>query len=231
MGVLTLFGASEVTDGTFDERIKIPALDFDKGQQLAFEKEMLGLYVSDHPLMGAEAALRRRTDCTIEEAKEAEDGSIRVVAGVVTSLQRKWTKKGDLMAVFCLEDLQGLIEVMAFPKMMTEIGHKLVDDAVLVVKGRIDKREDQPKLVALEVDVFEGVHDPSAPLRLKLPASALDDRRITALRALLERFPGDSPVFLHIGQKVLRLPDEQGADVTGGLIAELRVLFGAGSIM
>jgi len=231
MGVLTLFGASESDDAGFDERIRIPELHFEKAQQLAFEKEMLGLYVSDHPLMGAEAALRRRTDGTIEEAKEAEDGSVRVVGGVVTSLQRKWTKKGDLMAVFCLEDLHGLVEVMAFPRTMTEIGHKLVDDAVLVIKGRMDKREDQPKLVALEVEVFEGVNEASAPLRIKAQASALDERRVASLRLLLERFPGDSPVFLHIGSKVLRLPDEHCADVTGGLIGELRVLFGADAIV
>jgi len=232
MGVLTLFGA-EVDDAglTFDERVKIPALHFDKAQQLAFEKEMLGLYVSDHPLMGAEAALRRRTDGTVEEAKEAEEGSVRVVGGVVAGLQRKWTKKGDLMAVFCLEDLQGIIEVMVFPKTMTEVGHKLVEDAVLVVKGRIDKREDQPKLVALEVDTFEGAADAAAPLRIKVAASGLDERRIGELRRLLERFPGDSPVFLHIGDEVLRLPDQHCADTTGDLNAELRVLFGAAAIL
>ncbi|MDQ6696525.1 MAG: DNA polymerase III subunit alpha, partial [Actinomycetota bacterium] len=231
MGVLTLFGASEASEAGFDERIKIPALHFDKAQQLAFEKEMLGLYVSDHPLMGAEAALRRRTDGTIEEAKEGEDGSVRVVGGVVTSLQRKWTKKGDLMAVFCLEDLHGQVEVMAFPRTMSEIGHKLVDDAVLVVKGRIDRREDQPKLVAIEVDVFAGANEASTPLRINVPASVLDEHRVASLRLLLERFPGDAPVFLHIGSKVLRLPDDHCADVTGGLIAELRVLFGADAIV
>ncbi len=231
MGVLTLFGANDGASAPFDERIRIPALHFDKAHQLAFEKEMLGLYVSDHPLMGVEAMLRRRTDGSIEEAKEAEDGSVRVVAGVVNSLQRKWTKKGDLMAVFCLEDLQGVMEVMAFPRTMTEIGHKLVDDAVLVVKGRIDKREDEPKLIALEVEVFAGVRDPSEPLRIKVPATALNETRIADLRLLLERFPGASPVFLHVGDKVIRLPDQHCADVTGGLIAEIRVLFGADSIL
>ena len=129
---------------------------------------MLGLYVSDHPLMGAEAALRRKTDHTIVELAELEDGAMRTIGGVVTGLQRKWTKKGDLMAVFILEDLQSSIEVMVFPKTMSDIGHKLADDAVLVVKGRVDKRDDQPKFIAMDVEIFEGITDGAPPLRLKV---------------------------------------------------------------
>ncbi len=64
-----------------------------------------------------------------------DDGAIRTVGGVVTSLQRKWTKKGDLMAVFALEDLQTSVEVMVFPKTMTDHGHMLADDAVVTVRG------------------------------------------------------------------------------------------------
>ena len=111
--------------GFDDARIEIPDLEFEKRQRLAFEKEMLGLYVSDHPLMGAEASLRRRTECVLTELEEAPDGAIRVVGGLVTNLQRKWTKRGDLMAVFQLEDLQTSIEVMVFPKTMQKFGHVL----------------------------------------------------------------------------------------------------------
>ena len=83
---------------------------------------MLGLYVSDHPLMGAEASLRRRTDVHDRRARRASrTATCAVVGGVVTSLQRKWTKKGDLMAVFILEDLQASIEVMVFPKTMQRV--------------------------------------------------------------------------------------------------------------
>lgn len=117
-GVMSLFEVDDSASaggGAFNEKATIPDLHFDKKEQLAFEKEMLGLYVSDHPLMGAEAALRRKTDGPITEIMEAEDGSMRIIGGVVNGLQRKWTKKGDLMAVFTLEDLQTSIEVMVFP--------------------------------------------------------------------------------------------------------------------
>ena len=88
----------------------------DKAPRLRFEKEMLGLYVSDHPLMGVEGSLGRRTDGTIADAEERADGDVITVGGVVTGLQRKFTKKGDAMGVFVLEDLQDAVEVTLFPR-------------------------------------------------------------------------------------------------------------------
>jgi DNA polymerase-3 subunit alpha len=234
-GVMSLF---DLGDGggdaapAFEERASIPDLQFEKKEKLAFEKEMLGLYVSDHPLMGAEAALRRKIDGTLIEIMEADEGSMRIIGGVVNGLQRKWTKKGDLMAVFTLEDLQTSIEVMVFPKTMADIGHLLADDAVLIVKGRVDKRDDQPKFIAMDVEVFEGITDGAPPLRLKVSAHRLDERTVAELKALLERFPGDSQVFLHLtDSKILRLPDQFCVDATGGLVGELRVLLGPGAIL
>jgi len=234
-GVMSLFELDDADGGggvTFEERAAIPELQFEKKEKLAFEKEMLGLYVSDHPLMGAEASLRRKTDGTLMEVLEAEEGSMRLVGGVVNGLQRKWTKKGDLMAVFTLEDLQTSVEVMVFPKTMADIGHLLADDAVLIVKGRVDKREDQAKFIAMDVEVFEGVSDGAPPLRLKVSPHRLDERTVAELKGLIERFPGESQVFLHIGEdKVLRLPDQFCCDVTGGLHGELLVLLGPGSLL
>jgi len=229
-GVMSLF---EVADAgpSFDERSPIPDLQFDKKEQLAFEKEMLGLYVSDHPLMGAEAALRRKTDLTIVELADLDDGTMRTIGGVVNGLQRKWTKKGDLMAVFTLEDLQSSIEVMVFPKTMADIGHVLADDAVLVVKGRVDKRDDIPKFIAMDVEVFDGITDGAPPLFLKVSPHRLDAGTVDELKALLVRFPGESRVILHLGEQKLRLSEEFCVDAGGGLIGELRVLLGPGALI
>ncbi|MGH9186289.1 MAG: DNA polymerase III subunit alpha, partial [Acidimicrobiales bacterium] len=231
MGIMSLFAELDDAGPVFDERITVPDLEFDKSQRLAFEKEMLGLYVSDHPLMGAEAALRRRTECSVADLADTEDGAIKVCGGVVTGLQRKWTKRGDLMAVFALEDLQSAIEVMVFPKAMTEHGHKLADDAVVVVKGRVDTRDDQPKLVAIDVEVFDGVIDGVPPLRLRVAPSAASPRLVDTLKELLAEHPGESEVFLHLGRQVLRLPDGFSVDQTNGLVGELRVLLGPDAIL
>jgi len=232
-GQFDLFSAVASIDdaAATSARIEIPAEDFDKRQRLAFEKEMLGLYVSDHPLMGAEASLRRRTEVTIPELEGMEDGSIRVVGGLVTGLQKKWTKKGDLMAVFVLEDLQASVEVMVFPKTMQNYGHLLEDDGVVIVKARIDTRDDTPKLMAMELDRFEPVMDGNPPVHVNLRPAALSDDLLSALKALLAEHPGESPVFLHIGDRqVLRLPEDFTVSSSTGLLAELRELLGPDAV-
>ena len=230
MGVMSLFG--ELDEGpAFDERPDIPDIEFDKMERLRFEKEMLGLYISDHPVIGYETALRRRCDATISELHERGDGDHCRVGGVITNLARKWTRKGDLMAVFELEDLEASIEVMVFPKTMTEHGHKLDDDLIAVVHGRVENRDDLPKLFAYNIEIFDTSHvDVSRPLRIQLAPHGLREETIADLRRLLHDHPGDSPVFIHVGQQVLRLPDDSRADTRNGLVAEIRVLLGPDSV-
>ena len=232
MGVMSLFGEIEDAGPMFDERPPIPAVEFAKRERLSFEKEMLGLYVSDHPLMGAEASLRRRCDGRLVDLAEMEDGTIRTFGGVVTGLQRKWTRKGDLMAVFTLEDLQTAVEVMVFPRSMTDHGHKLVDDAIVTIRARVDARDDQPKLIAMEIEPFEPMSGEAFPLRVKVAAAALSELLIEDLKRILGEHPGDSPVLLHLGeQKVLRLPEAWTVDVSAALLSELRVLLGPTAIV
>jgi DNA polymerase-3 subunit alpha len=239
-GVMSLFdsmgGESVRTSGGggfgFDEREEIPDVEFPKAQKLAFEKEMLGLYVSDHPLFGAEDFLARRTEVGLDALAECEDGAIKTVGGVITNLQRKWTKKGDLMGVFVLEDLKSNIETMVFPRTMTEHGHKLEDDAIVLVKARIDKRDDTPKLIAMEIEVVEGVSDSATPFRLRVMPNRLTAELIAQLKEILLEHPGDHPVLLHLGDdKVLRLPPAYGVDAETGLVSEIRVLLGPAALV
>jgi len=247
-GVVSLFASLETetegqTTGFGDTRIAIPDTEFDKGQRLAFEKEMLGLYISDHPLMGMEGSLARLTDCTLAELRDADldpsggapggfggEGQVRLVGGVVTELKRRYTKKGDLMATFVLEDLNASIEVFVFPKTMGDHGALLDDDAVVVLKGRVDLRDDRLKLVCMEVQRPELAVDGNTDLRISLPLNSLTDRKVDGLKRLLSEHPGDSPVFLHVGDKVLRLPSEFNVDSRRGLVGELRVLLGPNAI-
>jgi DNA polymerase-3 subunit alpha len=238
LGIMSLFGDPVVDDagsssesGFDDARIPIPTDEFDKMQKLAFEKEMLGLYVSDHPLMGAEAALRKHTDGTIRELRELREGDVRWVGGVVTAMSRRYTKKGDLMGTFTLEDLESAIEVWMFPKVMHEYGHLLGDDAIVCVKGRLDMRDDMPKLTCLELKRPELVLDGTgAPLKVKLPLGALSASKVGELKEILARHPGDSPVLVTMADKWYRLGAEFAVDTRNGLCAELRVLLGADCI-
>jgi DNA polymerase-3 subunit alpha len=101
-----------------------------------------------------------------------------------------------------------------------------------VLKGRVDKRDDEAKFIAMDVEIFEGITDGAPPLRLKVSTARLDERTVGDLKALLERFPGESQVFLHLGEsKVLRLPDQFCVDTSSGVVAELLVLLGPGAIL
>ncbi|MEY2417648.1 MAG: polymerase subunit alpha [Actinomycetota bacterium] len=232
VGVMSLFDqVDDSGEPSWDDtRVAIPDTEFDKMTRLAFEKEMLGLYVSDHPLKGAETALRRLTDATVSEARELDDGAVRVVGGVVTALARKWTKKGDLMATFVLEDLDGAMEVMVFPKTMQEWGSLLADDAIVCVKARVDKREDEPKLTCLEVRRPEITFDAVTRLELRV-SEGITDSTVGELKRILLEYPGDADVFLHFGTKKLRLPAEFRCDPSSRLVAELRVLLGPTAVV
>lgn len=234
-GVMTLFGDwgdqsddAESGGGGFDERIPVPDLEFDKAERLRSEKEMLGLYVSDHPLFGVEAALRRKVDQSISELTSLEDGAQVTVGGVITNLARKFTKRGDQMAVFVLEDLEASIEVTVFPRTLAEQGHKLVDDIIVAITGRLDRRDESRfGLIAQNISVLANLSDGPAPsLRLRLPAVTLDELRIQRLKRILREHPGDSIVHIDLGtDKLLRLSDEFRVDIDRA-VGELRMAFG-----
>jgi DNA polymerase-3 subunit alpha len=240
-GIMSLFGGDGGTadaagaggDG-FDERVTIPDAEFDKRARLAHEKEMLGLYVSEHPLMGAERGLRRHIECTLTELKELREGELRVVGGVVTALNRRYTKRGDLMATFVLEDLGAALEVMVFPKTMTSYGHVLEEDAIVCVKGRLDLRDDDPKIIAMEVTQPEVVLDGGPPVRIRVKRAALTNDKVDGLKDILRLHPGDSAVYVHLEgpdrTTVLQLADDYLVDSSNGLYADLRVLLGADCI-
>ena len=233
MGVMSLFGEIEEGGPVFDERILIDNIEFDKMTRLSFEKEMLGLYVSDHPLEGYEVAIRRRCDTSISELEDAEEGGFWTVGGVVTNLDKKWTRRGELMAVFSLEDLGGSMEVMVFPKTMADHGHKLTDDVIVLVKGRIDRREDLPKIICHDVEIVHTAEiDEVKPVRVHLPLERVRPETINELKDLLTAHPGDSEVFLHLGDRqVLRLPPEYTVDLASGVVGEIRVLLGAEAVL
>ena len=229
MGAMSLFDSLD--DGpVFDDRPRIEDGELDKKVKLAFEKEMLGLYISDHPLMGVESALRRRTDGTVDEILAGDEETVCSIGGVVTGLQRKWTKRGDLMAVFQLEDLRGSLEVMVFPKTMAEHGHKLEDDAIVIIRGRVDRKEDTVRVMAMEVERFEPVAE-SPSVLIDLTRSAVNDDLLHKLKGVLADHPGESEVVLQLSQRQkVRLADDLSVDASNGLVAELRVLLGSNAV-
>ena len=140
------------------ERIEIPDVEYPKAERLKAEKEMLGLYVSDHPLFGVESALRRRAEHAIVDLSDMEDGSHVKVGGIITASAKKFTKKGDQMAVFILEDLDASVEVTVFPRTLAALQQSIVDDRIVAVKARLDRRDEgRLGLIAMEIESLTGL--------------------------------------------------------------------------
>ena len=240
-GIATLFAAaSEATGegaGTWEgTELAVPEQEFSKHERLKFEKEMLGLYVSDHPLLGAAGVLRRHTDHTIAEAKElaesqGQDAGVVKVGGVVTDVQRRFSKRGEEWARFTLEDLGGAIEVLCFAKTYTEYGAHLESDAVVVVTGRLDTREESPKLVVMSIAVPK-LEFTDEVLKIRLPLGRVTESFVGNLKGVLADHPGSSPVqLLLVGaeERTIQLPDEFSVDVRA-VVGVLRTLLGPDAI-
>jgi DNA polymerase-3 subunit alpha len=231
MGQFSLFGSEEPS--LQSAAVQIPDAEWDKQVRLSFEKEMLGLYVSDHPLFGVEGALRAVATATIVELADAKDGEAATVGGIVGGITRRYTKKGEPMIFFQLEDLGGGVEVVCFPRTVMTYGTLVRPDVILVVSGRVDQRGDSVKLIA------QGLSEPDLSVgrsvRLRVPAVRMSRDFVARLRAVLENHPGDTYVFVHMigdgADTVVRLGEEHRVEPRTALYAELRELLGPDAIL
>src|SRR5204863_345436 len=134
---------------------EIPAHEFEKNELLRLEKETLGVYVSEHPLNAVRDQLRRKTDAALAELERRRDGEIVTVGGIVSAVNQVTTKKGEPMVFVRLDDVIGSADCAVFNSVYASSHELLVPDAILVVKARIDHKEGETKLIAIEVSSFE----------------------------------------------------------------------------
>ncbi|MER5318961.1 DNA polymerase III subunit alpha [Streptosporangium roseum] len=227
----SLFGAVEgAEDQTFD--VQIPPGEWDKTTLLQFEREMLGLYVSDHPLFGVEHILASGADCSIAALQDENraDGQVVTVGGILSGVQRKVTKKGDTWVLTMLEDLEGAIEVMIFPSAYQLCATVLAEDAIVFVKGRLDKREDVGKIIAMEVTAPDLTRESGGPLAVSLPLTRCTPPVVGRLKEVLTAHPGTTEVHLqvHNGPKttIVRLDDRLRVAPSPALMGDLKQLLG-----
>ncbi|CAM5422406.1 Error-prone DNA polymerase [Streptomyces hirsutus] len=206
--------------------------EWDKTYLLAQEREMLGLYVSDHPLFGLEHVLSDKADAGISQLTGGDfgDGAVVTIGGIISGLQRKMTKQGNAWAIATVEDLAGSIECMFFPATYQSVSTQLVEDAVVFVKGRLDKREDVPRLVAMELQVPDLSNaGTNAPVVLTIPATRVTPPMVSRLGEILGHHKGDSEVRIKLQgptkTTVLRL-DRHRVKPDPALFGDLKVLLG-----
>ena len=226
-GLMSLFGDGDGGDSGYSERVPVPDVEFGPDERLRLEKTMLGLYVSGHPLHGLEHVLRSRRDCTVADAKDRQDGELVRLSGLVASLVKRHTKAGAAMATFDLEDLTGMIPATVFPRVLDKVASVLVEDAVVSVRGRVDRRDEgEPGVAIIDLEVVPVIRPEHQVLHIDLPPHALTDQVIDSLKDILLAHAGGTPVHLHIGTgKVVRLGGEFSVDLDRGM-GPLRAMFG-----
>jgi DNA polymerase-3 subunit alpha len=207
--------------------------EWEKSVLLAHERDMLGLYVSDHPLHGAEHILAQLTERTIASlfVDEKIDGTIATIGGLITTVQRKTTKQGSAWAIITLEDLEGSVEVMVFPQMYTQVSTSLVEDSVVIVRTRVDRGDDEAlRVIAMEVTVPDLTEAASGPVRLSLQSSRCIPPLVERLAQVLAGYPGTTEVHLHLTggaqTTVLRLDDKLRVTPSPSLYGDLKALLG-----
>ncbi|MDD9205691.1 OB-fold nucleic acid binding domain-containing protein, partial [Georgenia sp. 10Sc9-8] len=214
--------------------IDIPDLpEWEKKEKLTFERQMLGLYVSDHPLAGLEHVLQRAADTSVAALLEDEarpDGSSVHIAGLVTGLQRKMTKNGNPWAIATVEDLSGAIEVLFFPQTYATVSTALAEDQVVTVKGRLNRRDDIPTIYAQEMTLPDLADAQDGPVRVTVPANRCTGPVVEQLRGILSNHPGPAEVRLRLTSPgratVMRLADALRVDPSPALFGDLKALLG-----
>ncbi len=227
------FGATD-EDESIGFSVDVPDLpDWDKKQLLTFEREMLGLYVSDHPLSGLEHVLSRAAETSIAALITDEgrsDGSVVTIAGLITSLQRKMSKNGNPWAAVTIEDLEGSIEVMFFGETYLAYSTILAEDQIVTLKGRVRRRDETMSLQAMELSLPDTSAGPDSPVLVTVPVSRCTQPVVERLRDILRTHPGATEVHLKLTEPgratLMKVEDRLRVERSPALFGDLKALLG-----
>ncbi|MGD0055588.1 MAG: DNA polymerase III subunit alpha [Acidimicrobiales bacterium] len=232
-GISTLFAALEGggADDWEGTEIELSDLEFDKSVKLDFEREMLGTYISDHPLYEIESLLAAKTDGSILSIRERGDELARAnkvvtVGGILAEVQLRTTKAGQQYARVVLEDLGGSMEIIFSARKFEECSGFLAKDNVVLIEGRLDARDEELRFSAMTVTLLK-VDRGDGELRLALRPEDLTARSIGTLREILSQHPGRSPVIVETGEagKAYKLGPEFNVNIAA-VVGDLRSEFG-----
>ncbi|WP_320538012.1 DNA polymerase III subunit alpha [Pseudarthrobacter sp. IC2-21] len=236
IGQFDLFAGFEEAESEASLSIEIPDLpEWEKKDKLSFERDMLGLYVSDHPLQGLEGLLSQHADQSITSIIAEDgphDGAIVTISGMITSLSRRIAKaSGNAYARAEIEDLGGSMEVMFFGQVYGPIASVLAEDLIVVVKGRLQRRDDGAvTLNCMELSVPDLSEGTNGPLQISMPTHKATEAVVTELGDVLRNHRGNSEVRLHLQgdtrTEVMALPVHLRVNPSPSLFGDLKVLLG-----
>ena len=234
IGQFDLFGSgmSSTSSIITNVEIEIPDQEWEKALLLSYEREMLGLYVSDHPLLGVEHLLRSSTDMPISQVNDESVGHEQIVTigGLITQIQRKVSRRGDSWAIVTVEDLEGAVDVMFFSNSYTQHSMNLMEDRIVVIRGRVDKREEQVKIMALDLSMPDITLAPTGPLIISMDTVRCTPPVVDRIKEILRSHPGKREVHLKLddGRKslVMKIGDDLRVTASPSLSADLKAILG-----
>jgi DNA polymerase-3 subunit alpha len=230
IGQFDLFGATNATTSVSGVELDIPNTEWEKMMLLGYEREMLGLYVSDHPLLGVEHVLRSVADFSISQISEVSHDQIITIGGLITQIQRKVSKQGTPWAIVTVEDLDGAVDVLFFSNAYAAHGVNLVEDRIVAIRGRVDKREEQPRISALDLTLPDLKQVPTVPFVISMEMSRCTPPVIDRMNEILRSHPGGREVHLRLvdGEKntVLKLDENLKVTSSPSLSADLKTVLG-----
>ncbi len=201
--------------------------EFPKDQVLRMEKELLGIYLSDHPLHGISDQLQMRTNCRARDVAERSSGSQVVIGGLLKNIRKITTRKNDLMMIAQIEDLTGTVPVVFFPKTYEKTSFLLTEDAPLIVKGKVDFRNDEPQVIADSAELLEETATKRS-IHIKLPPT-IKQEELVSLKSILAMYKGQEDTYIHIGDKIVSASESYGTAISQELISSIEQITGQGS--
>jgi DNA polymerase III subunit alpha len=216
-GQVSLFGESDLTPSKKVARDKVDFTPWTISEKLGYEKELLGFYVTGHPLDPYRDLIEGGKFQPISALIDLEDKSTVRVAGSISAFEKKFTRReGKPFAILTIEDFTGAVEVMVWNDVFAKSGKEIDKGKIVSIAARLDKREDTARLIATEIG---GISQRKAlkPLVVDIPFEKADESRLLALRDLIRQHPGTQPLFLRFRApdgRELRLKTDPGYSVT-----------------
>ncbi|MCZ9293269.1 DNA polymerase III subunit alpha [Corynebacterium meitnerae] len=237
-GQFDLFASLGSEEAAAAFSIEVPEDEWEKKHKLALEREMLGLYVSGHPLDGFEEALDAQTDTPLPRILEGgmRHGEEVTIGGIISAVDRRFSKKdGSPWAIVTLEDHHGAqVEVLLFNKVYALVAPQIVEDNIILVKAHVSIRDERMSLFGDDVKVPElgPGNGAGLPLRLTLRTEQCTVDNIRKLKQVLANNPGDSDVYLNLvngdHSQLMILGDHLRVERSGSLMGDLKAAMGAG---
>lgn len=236
IGQVSLFGDREEPSYSANREKEITKEEFSKDTLLSFERELLGLYMSDNPLKEMEGLLEKETEMKIVDLHQVNDGEVRVIGGFVGKKIPRITKRHERMLIISLEDTTGSVDILVFPNVYYKYAEILEKEgAFIVVKGRIDKREDGISIIAMEVkELVRGAKQEIKKrhrlVRIRVPMVKANKELMKKLMFIFKNYHGLYPVIIEIKNEGkctnLKLGGGWRVNLSGSFCAEIRELLG-----